>query len=181
MTTTCDSCPMKTYTHVPNGFIECLPCSVCDTSDGLRVKQACTLTSDTVCEPLLGYYCIDLLYNCKRAMKHSSCSPGQYINQTGQSFISRAALIYIAGSYSDGTFCKLHTNCESLDKTTISEGTDTTDAECSDRPPSYLLTLILCLCGVCLLLFIIIIVIIVMKKNEQNSGLNLVATQDMDL
>ncbi len=63
--------------------------------NGLRVKQACTLISDTVCEPLPGYYCIDVFSNCKKAMKHSSCSPGQYVNQTGQSFISQTALIYI--------------------------------------------------------------------------------------
>lgn len=177
--TTCESCPMMTYTDVPNGLTECRPCSVCDTSNGLRVKQACTLKSDTVCEPLPGYYCIDLLYNCKRAMKHSSCSPGQYINQTGTEFRDTVCDDCPAGSYSNGTFCKLHTNCESLDKTTIKKGTDTTDAECSDRPPSYLLTLILCVCGVCLLFFIGIIVIIVKKKNKQNSGSYRVATQDL--
>uniref|UniRef100_A0A8C1LTU2 TNFR-Cys domain-containing protein n=1 Tax=Cyprinus carpio TaxID=7962 RepID=A0A8C1LTU2_CYPCA len=77
--------------------------------DGLRVKQSCTLTSDTVCVPLLGYYCIDLLCNCKRAMKHSSCSPGQYINQTGTEFRDTVCDYCPAGSYSDGTFCKLHT------------------------------------------------------------------------
>uniref|UniRef100_A0A8C2JZ46 TNFR-Cys domain-containing protein n=1 Tax=Cyprinus carpio TaxID=7962 RepID=A0A8C2JZ46_CYPCA len=72
-----------TYTDAPNGLTECLPCSFCDPSEE---KQACTSISDTVCEPLPGY-CIDLLSNCKKAMKHSTCSPGQYINQTGQSVI----------------------------------------------------------------------------------------------
>uniref|UniRef100_A0A673HGV3 Tumor necrosis factor receptor superfamily member 5-like n=1 Tax=Sinocyclocheilus rhinocerous TaxID=307959 RepID=A0A673HGV3_9TELE len=179
--TTCDSCLVMTYTNAPNGFTECLPCSVCDASNGLRVKQTCTLISDTVCEPLPGYYCIDLLYNCKRAMKHSSCSPGQYINQTGQSFINTVCDYCPAGSYSNGTFCKLHTNCASLDKITIKEGTDKTDAECSNRAPSYLLPLILCVCGVCSLSLIVIIVIIVRKKIKQNSGLNRVTTQDLDL
>ncbi|XP_043103801.1 tumor necrosis factor receptor superfamily member 14-like [Puntigrus tetrazona] len=80
--TTCDSCLVMTYTNTPSGLTECLPCSFCDPSNGLRVKQACTLLSNTVCEPLPGYYCIDFLSNCIKAIKHSACSPGQYINQT---------------------------------------------------------------------------------------------------
>ncbi len=51
--------------------------------NGLRVKQDCTLISDTVCEPLSGYYCTDFRSNCLKAIKHLTCSPGQYINQTG--------------------------------------------------------------------------------------------------
>ncbi|XP_026108980.1 tumor necrosis factor receptor superfamily member 14-like isoform X2 [Carassius auratus] len=178
--TTCESCHIRTYTDLPNGFTECLPCSVCDTSNGLRVKQACTVTSDTVCGPLPGYYCIDSLYNCKRAKKHSSCSPGLYIKQTGTEFRDTVCDHCPAGSYSDGTLCKLHTDCESLDKTTISEGTDTTDAECRDR--SSLLTVTLCVClGVCLLIFTVKAVIIVKKKNEKNNFkiVKSVATQDL--
>ncbi|XP_026108978.1 tumor necrosis factor receptor superfamily member 14-like [Carassius auratus] len=174
--TTCDSCRTGTYTHIPNGLTECLPCSVCDTSNGLREKQACTVTSDTVCGPLPGYYCIDSLYNCKRAKKHSSCSPGQYINQTGTEFRDTVCDHCPAGSYSNVTFCILHTDCESLDKTTIREGTDTTDAECSDRVSSSLLTVILSVCGVCC---IVIIVIIVQKNIKEKRGLNQVPTQDL--
>ncbi|XP_026107811.1 tumor necrosis factor receptor superfamily member 14-like [Carassius auratus] len=180
--TTCDSCPIRTYTHIPNGLTECLPCSVCDTSNGLTVKQACTLKSDTVCGPLPGYYCIDSLYNCKRAKKHSSCSPGQYINQTGTEFRDTVCEHCPAGSYSNGTFCILHTDCESLHKTTIREGTDTTDAECSDG--ASLLTVILSVCGVCLLIFTVIAVIFVKKKiaKKQNNGSYQVTnTQDTNL
>uniref|UniRef100_A0A671L9J0 Tumor necrosis factor receptor superfamily member 14-like n=1 Tax=Sinocyclocheilus anshuiensis TaxID=1608454 RepID=A0A671L9J0_9TELE len=71
-----------TYTDAPNGLTECLPCSFCDPSNGLRVKKACTLISNTVCEPLPGYYCLEFLSNCPKAIKHSTCSPEQYINQT---------------------------------------------------------------------------------------------------
>uniref|UniRef100_A0A673GRL4 Tumor necrosis factor receptor superfamily member 5-like n=1 Tax=Sinocyclocheilus rhinocerous TaxID=307959 RepID=A0A673GRL4_9TELE len=74
-----------TYTDASNGLTECLPCSFCDPSNGLRVKKACTLISNTVCEPLPGYYCLEFLSNCPKAIKHSTCSPEQYINQTGQS------------------------------------------------------------------------------------------------
>uniref|UniRef100_A0A672NQD0 TNFR-Cys domain-containing protein n=1 Tax=Sinocyclocheilus grahami TaxID=75366 RepID=A0A672NQD0_SINGR len=76
-----------TYTDAPNGLTECLPCSFCDPSNGLRVKKACTLISNTVCEPLPGYYCLEFLSNCPKAIKHSTCSPEQYINQTGQSIV----------------------------------------------------------------------------------------------
>ncbi|KAI2661729.1 Tumor necrosis factor receptor superfamily member 14 [Labeo rohita] len=174
--TTCDSCPAMTYTNTPNGLTQCLSCSVCDPSNGLRVKQACTLISNTVCEPLPGYYCIDMFSNCKKARKHSSCSPGQYINQTGTEFSDTVCDDCPAGSYSNGTLCKLHTNCESLGKITIKKGTDTTDAECSNRASSYLLPLILCLC---LLLFIVTTVIIVKGKNKLNCRLSQVTTHDI--
>ncbi|XP_026107810.1 tumor necrosis factor receptor superfamily member 14-like isoform X2 [Carassius auratus] len=174
--TTCESCPFRTYTDLPNGFIECLPCSVCDTRDGVILKHACTVTSDTVCGPLPGYYCLDLLYNCKRAKKHSSCSPGQYIKQTGTEFRDTVCDHCPAGSYSDGTVCKLHTDCESLDKTTIREGTDTTDAECRDGVS--FLTVTLSVCGVCLLIFTVIAVIIVRMKKKTKRGLDPVPIQD---
>ncbi|KAF4099078.1 tumor necrosis factor receptor superfamily member 14-like [Onychostoma macrolepis] len=168
--TTCDSCPVMTFTGAPNRFTECLHCSVCDPSNGLRVKQVCTLISDTVCEPLPGYYCVDLLSNCKKAMKHSSCSPGQYIKQNGTEFRDTVCDVCPGGSYSDGTFCKLHTNCESLGKLTMKEGTDTADAECRNRARSHLLSLIPC--GVWSLLFTVIIVIIVKKKKSKGKIAN---------
>ncbi|XP_016347649.1 tumor necrosis factor receptor superfamily member 5-like [Sinocyclocheilus anshuiensis] len=162
-----------TYTNSPNGLTECLPCLVCDTSNGLRVKQACTLISNTVCEPLSGYYCIDLLSSCKKAVKYSTCSPGQYINQTGTEFTDTVCDDCPVGSYSDDTFCKLHTNCESLGKITIREGTDTTDAECSNGAPSYLLPLILSVC----VLVVFITLIIVKKINCKYAGVNRVTNQ----
>uniref|UniRef100_A0A8C1UYG0 TNFR-Cys domain-containing protein n=1 Tax=Cyprinus carpio TaxID=7962 RepID=A0A8C1UYG0_CYPCA len=165
--TTCDSCPVMTYTDVPNGFTKCLPCFVCDSSNGLREKQACTSISDTVCEPLPGYYCIDLLSNCKKAMKHSTCSPGQYINQTGTEFRDTVCKDCPVGSYSDGTFCKLHTNCESLGKTTVKAGTETSDVECSNGR-YYLQIVIPSMCGVFVVL--VLIPIIIKRKNKHYIG-----------
>lgn len=162
--TTCNSCLEMTYTNAPNRLTECLPCSFCDPSNGLRVKQACTLISDTVCEPLSGYYCIDFLSNCPKAIKHSTCSPGQYINQTGTEFSDTVCDDCPAGSYSNGTLCKLHMNCESLGKTTVKAGTETTDAECSNSEPSHLL--ILSVCGVCVLAFAICLIVIIVKKKN---------------
>ncbi|KAK2898503.1 hypothetical protein Q8A67_009921 [Cirrhinus molitorella] len=107
-------------------------CPMCDPGNGLREKRACTPITNTVCEPLPGYYCIDLLSNCKKAMKHSTCSSGQYASQNGTEFSDTVCDYCPAGSYSDGTFCKLHTKCESLGKTTVKAGTETSDAECSN-------------------------------------------------
>ena len=52
---------------------------------GLRVKRACSSTSDSLCEPLEGHYCTDPIKDgCRGAVEHTKCSPGQYVNQTGQ-------------------------------------------------------------------------------------------------
>lgn len=54
------------------------------TEQGLRVKTACTQISDTVCEPLEGFYCTnDEKGSCTQAVEHTKCSPGQYIKQKG--------------------------------------------------------------------------------------------------
>ncbi|XP_043090318.1 tumor necrosis factor receptor superfamily member 14-like [Puntigrus tetrazona] len=164
--TTCYSCLEKTFTNAPNGLTECLPCSVCDQSNGLRVKKTCTLISDTACEPLPGYYCIESLSNCKNAMKHSSCSAGQYISRNGTEIRDTECEDCPSGSYSDGTICKWHTNCEALGKETIQKGTGSTDAECSNKTRSHSLTLILC--GVWSALLMVIIAVIAKKKKKEN-------------
>lgn len=54
------------------------------TGSGLKVKTSCTTTSDTVCEPLEGFYCMDFAEEgCVAAQKHTSCQPGQYVSQEG--------------------------------------------------------------------------------------------------
>ncbi|KAI2661728.1 Tumor necrosis factor receptor superfamily member 14 [Labeo rohita] len=177
--TTCDSCPAMTYTDAPNGLTECLSCFVCDSSNGLRVKQACTPISNTVCEPLSGFYCIDLLSNCKKAMKHSTCSPGQYVNQTGTEFSDTVCDDCPAGSYSDGTFCKLHTKCESLGKTTVKAGTETSDVECSNGTP-YLQIVIPSVFVFVVIVIIAIIIIIQRKKKPYSAAYEVTPPQDVD-
>nr|XP_055023402.1 tumor necrosis factor receptor superfamily member 14-like isoform X1 [Misgurnus anguillicaudatus]XP_055023403.1 tumor necrosis factor receptor superfamily member 14-like isoform X1 [Misgurnus anguillicaudatus] len=164
---TCVSCTEDTYTDSINRLRECLQCSVCDLSNGLRVKKACTLTSNTVCGPLSGHYCIEVKgKSCLKAEKHTTCTPGQYINQTGTEFRDAVCAPCPAGSYSDGTLCKLHTNCESFRQITIKPGTEKDDTECTNNGQSYKLPLILLLGGVCVLAVIVVIVIIVKKKKS---------------
>ncbi|XDV49140.1 hypothetical protein PO909_018444 [Leuciscus waleckii] len=179
--TTCVSCLVMTYTNIPNGLTKCLPCSVCDESNRLRIKQACTFKSNTVCEPLPGYYCID--QHCSKAMKHSTCSPGQYVNQTGTEFSDTVCNDCPVGSYSDGTLCNLHTKCESLGKITVKTGTQTSDAECSNGTP---LPIVLSVIVVCVVLFVIIVVVVVVIKKTlmqfQNSiQYRVTSPQDLDL
>ncbi|XP_056117092.1 tumor necrosis factor receptor superfamily member 14-like [Rhinichthys klamathensis goyatoka] len=176
--TTCDSCRVMTYTNSPNGLTKCLPCSVCDPSNGLRVKQACTLISNTVCEPMPGYYCIDLHLSCPKAMKHSTCSPGQYVNQTGTEFSDTVCNDCPAGSYSDGTFCNLHTKCESLGKITVMSGTQTSDAECRNGTP---LLIVLSVIIVCLVLFVIIVVVVVIIVKKTKNQYSVTSPQDLNL
>ncbi|XP_046726276.1 tumor necrosis factor receptor superfamily member 14-like isoform X2 [Silurus meridionalis] len=80
--TTCMPCVGSTYTDEPNGLSNCLSCTVCDVGQGLKVKMACTWTSDTVCEPLEGFYCTDNYRDkCIFARQHTQCNPGEYIKQ----------------------------------------------------------------------------------------------------
>lgn len=82
--TTCGPCPEFTFSDEPNGHMKCLPCTVCNGSQGLRVNKACTQSSDTVCGPLKRFYCIDKMKgSCISAVQHSECSLGQYIKQEG--------------------------------------------------------------------------------------------------
>ncbi|KAI3357667.1 hypothetical protein L3Q82_015521, partial [Scortum barcoo] len=59
-------------------------CPMCLPGSGLKIKTSCTSTSDTVCEPLEGFYCMDPTENgCQAAQRHKSCRPGQYISHKG--------------------------------------------------------------------------------------------------
>lgn len=54
------------------------------TGSGLKVKTLCTTTTDAVCEPQEGFFCLEFAgEDCRAAQKHRSCDPGQYISQKG--------------------------------------------------------------------------------------------------
>ncbi|KAA8591197.1 hypothetical protein FQN60_002140, partial [Etheostoma spectabile] len=81
---------------------------------GLKLKTPCTTTSDTVCEPLEGFYCTyPIEDNCVVAEKHSSCQPGQYISQKGTAVRDTECSDCSDGTFSDGTLfpsCQPHTH-----------------------------------------------------------------------
>uniref|UniRef100_A0A3Q1C9U0 TNFR-Cys domain-containing protein n=1 Tax=Amphiprion ocellaris TaxID=80972 RepID=A0A3Q1C9U0_AMPOC len=132
--TSCLPCIDGTFMNRFTGLKECLPCISCD--EGRFVKTSCTTTSDAVCEPLDGFYCIDPIgNNCVAARKHRICHPGQYINQTGTAFTDTVCSDCSNGTFSDGTFtsCQPHTQCESINLELIKAGTASTDAECGEK------------------------------------------------
>uniref|UniRef100_A0A673GRI1 Tumor necrosis factor receptor superfamily member 5-like n=1 Tax=Sinocyclocheilus rhinocerous TaxID=307959 RepID=A0A673GRI1_9TELE len=131
--TTCVSCSASTYTDEPNGLEMCFSCSTCDAGDGLRIQKACTRLSNTVCEPLKGFFCmVRKKGSCKLAVKHSQCNPGEYIQQKGTASTDTVCGECTNGTYSDGTFtaCQTHTICQSMGRKQIETGTTSSDAKC---------------------------------------------------
>ncbi|XP_036435033.1 tumor necrosis factor receptor superfamily member 14-like isoform X2 [Colossoma macropomum] len=134
--TACVPCYHSTFIDAPNGLIDCFSCAVCDPGQGLRVKTPCTRSSDTVCEPLDGYYCTDQHRgSCILAQKHTNCSPGQYIKHKGTAFKDTECAECSDGTFSNGSllFCQQHSKCEDLGLTEINAGTNSSDAECESK------------------------------------------------
>ncbi|XP_041924793.1 tumor necrosis factor receptor superfamily member 14-like [Alosa sapidissima] len=108
--TVCASCPPSTYTDEPNGLLQCKACTVCDPKVGLKVRRACSLTSDTLCEPLEGHWCTDPIKDgCRGAAEHIRCSSGQYIEQRGTASSDTTCGTCEHGTFSDGVL----TSCRS--------------------------------------------------------------------
>ncbi|XP_033181963.1 tumor necrosis factor receptor superfamily member 14-like isoform X2 [Anabas testudineus] len=134
--TSCRPCLEGTYMNQPTGLKQCFPCSDCDEGSGLKMKSSCTTTSDTVCEPLEGFYCVDPSDNgCGAAQKHRSCEPGQYISQKGTASTDSVCSDCSDGSFSDGSFpsCRPHTQCKTKNLQLLKPGTTSTDAECGEH------------------------------------------------
>ncbi|XP_067383537.1 tumor necrosis factor receptor superfamily member 14-like isoform X1 [Channa argus] len=131
--TSCLSCLKGTFMNQPTGFKYCLSCTNCNADSGLKIKTSCTTTSDAVCEPLEGFYCVDSTEDtCARAHRHKSCEPGQYISRKGTSSSDTECSACTNGTFSDGTFpvCQPHTQCDLKNLQLIKAGTASADAEC---------------------------------------------------
>ncbi|XP_037391491.1 tumor necrosis factor receptor superfamily member 14-like [Pygocentrus nattereri] len=140
--TTCVPCLDSTFIDAPNGLRECFSCTVCDPNQGLRVKTPCTQSSDTVCEPLDGYHCTDQHRGgCIHALKHTSCSLGQYIKRKGTASKDAECAECADGTFSNGSLqiCQPHSKCEELGLTEIKAGTHSSDAECGNKTPAALI------------------------------------------
>ncbi|XP_033181961.1 tumor necrosis factor receptor superfamily member 14-like isoform X3 [Anabas testudineus] len=136
ISTSCLPCVEGTYMNQPTGLKQCFPCSQCDAGSGLKIKSLCTTSSDTLCEPLEGFYCVEPSDNgCGAAQKHKRCEPGQYISQKGTASTDSVCSDCSDGSFSDGTFpsCLPHTQCETKNLQLLKPGTTSTDAECEDH------------------------------------------------
>ncbi|XP_072222525.1 tumor necrosis factor receptor superfamily member 5-like isoform X2 [Leuresthes tenuis] len=132
--TSCLPCIDGTFMDKPNGLKHCVPCTTCDS--GLKVKQSCTPTLDTVCETMEGFFCVDSTKSgCAEAQKHKSCNPGQYISRRGTTSTDTECSDCSSGTFSDGTLtsCQPHTQCESENLQLTKAGTSSSDAECGEK------------------------------------------------
>ncbi|XP_060913997.1 tumor necrosis factor receptor superfamily member 14-like [Labrus mixtus] len=135
--TSCQPCREGTFMNKMNGFKLCFPCRECGAGSALKMKTSCTIRSDTVCEPLEGFYCSEFTgYDCFEAKKHRRCEPGEYISQRGTSSTDTVCSTCSDGTFSDGTFtsCQNHKQCESENRELLRAGTKTEDAQCGDIP-----------------------------------------------
>uniref|UniRef100_A0A4W5JTZ0 TNFR-Cys domain-containing protein n=1 Tax=Hucho hucho TaxID=62062 RepID=A0A4W5JTZ0_9TELE len=116
-TTFCVSCIDSTFLDEPSGLMKCAPCSSCDSGLGLKVKQPCRPSSDTVCGTLEGFYCLD------------PNKDGCRIRHTGTTSTDTVCADCAGKTYSNGslTYCQPHTECEFLE---IELGTSWLDSEC---------------------------------------------------
>ncbi|XP_060788255.1 tumor necrosis factor receptor superfamily member 14-like isoform X2 [Neoarius graeffei] len=170
--TSCVPCVDSTFTSEPNGLLNCLNCTVCDPGQGLRVKAACTQTSDIVCEPQEGFYCTnDEKGSCTHAVECTKCRPGQYIRQKGTA--SKDAECK-NGTYSDGSLemCKQHTKCEDLGLIEIKPGTTTSDVECGQKVQVALIVGIIVSIVVVVVLALVVIFLKMRLKRNQNIAKN---------
>ncbi|KAM9430521.1 tumor necrosis factor receptor superfamily member 5-like isoform 2-T3 [Salvelinus alpinus] len=135
--TSCVHCTDSTFLDEPNGLTACIPCTNnCDPGFGLMVKKPCTPSSDTVCETLEGFYCLDPTKDgCRAAQRHSSCKPGQYISHTGTTSTDTVCSDCTGDAYSNGSFtsCQTYTQCDTLKLQQIKPGTHWSDSECGPQ------------------------------------------------
>uniref|UniRef100_A0A3P9A1C8 TNFR-Cys domain-containing protein n=1 Tax=Esox lucius TaxID=8010 RepID=A0A3P9A1C8_ESOLU len=152
--TSCVPCIGSTYLDKPNGLSTCIPCTHCDPGFGLIVKHPCRPSSDTVCEPLKGFYCTDP-------------------TKDGTPSTDTVCVDCTGDTYSDGSFtsCQPHTQCDTLNLQEIKPGTFRSNSECGPKTSSLIPVTV---STVLVLIFLItgtIIFILIRKnlKNEQTS------------
>ncbi|XP_013885286.1 tumor necrosis factor receptor superfamily member 5 [Austrofundulus limnaeus] len=160
-------CEEGTYLDRPNGKKHCLTCTICDPGSGLKVKQRCSPTSDTVCEALEGFFCTEFTSgSCSSANEHRTCESGQYISRTGSSSSDAECSDCSSGTFSDGssTSCQPHTQCETLNLQLIKAGTASADAECGEKSSAWVIGVI-----VAIVFFVICLIIlcVCLKKKEK--------------
>ncbi|XP_025759887.1 uncharacterized protein LOC102079249 isoform X4 [Oreochromis niloticus] len=165
--TSCVACKGGTHMDQPSGRKQCIHCTICDLSFGLKENRTCTSTLDTVCEPQDGFYCVDLAAgSCVAAHKHRQCQPGEYIRQTGTAFRDTECSVCSKGTFSDGTlkFCRPHRPCESLNLKLIRPGNATTDAQCDEQDENVVLSWIITGCLLLILLIVILVALCLFRK-----------------
>ncbi|XP_036354103.2 tumor necrosis factor receptor superfamily member 14 isoform X1 [Ochotona princeps] len=133
--TVCAPCPGETYTAHHNGLSKCLPCRECHAALGLVTRRACSHIANAVCGCDHGHFCVSKdADHCDACRPHSTCRPGQRVQETGTE--SRDT---VCGDCPPGTFspngsleqCQPWTRCSHWLLAEAVPGTNRTDATCS--------------------------------------------------
>ncbi|XP_047656307.1 tumor necrosis factor receptor superfamily member 5-like isoform X2 [Tachysurus fulvidraco] len=132
---------------------------MCNTVNGLRVKANCTQTSDTVCEPLEGFYCTEeYSVGCSYAVEHTKCSSGQYIKQKGTKASDTVCEPCSPGFYSPKVVnCSKWTDCSVRNEIEDKEGTSIKDIQCKPQRKRYGLIAALLTTAVVLLFLLLLL------------------------
>ncbi|XP_069382892.1 tumor necrosis factor receptor superfamily member 14-like isoform X2 [Paralichthys olivaceus] len=165
--TSCLPCVKDTFMNLPTGRRICLPCTTCGPDSGLKIHTSCTATTDSLCEPLEGFYCTDRTRNnCAAAKKHTQCKPGQFIKHRGTALTDSECSDCSDGTFSDGTrtSCQAHTQCESPNLQLKRPGTTSTDAECENTSLNVTVGIIAAV--VLVILFVISAIAFVYRKRK---------------
>ncbi|XP_065817060.1 tumor necrosis factor receptor superfamily member 14 isoform X2 [Labrus bergylta] len=182
--TSCQPCTEGTFMNKMNGLKKCLSCRECGAGSGLKMKTSCTIRSDTVCEPLEGFYCSEFTgYDCFEAKKHRRCEPGEYISQRGTSSTDTVCSTCSDGTFSDGTFpsCQKHKQCESEGLLLLRAGTETEDAQCGDIPSDWTALIVCVVVVVMFLVFVLGVCYFKRRKIRQLISGNIKETGPSDL
>uniref|UniRef100_A0A8C6UFD8 TNFR-Cys domain-containing protein n=1 Tax=Neogobius melanostomus TaxID=47308 RepID=A0A8C6UFD8_9GOBI len=103
----------------------------------LKVKTACSIISNTVCEAQEGHFCEQQSEgSCVSARKHRRCEPGEFTQEPGSPSADTVCSPCDEGTFSNGTLskCQPHTQCEQIkNKVTITAGTMFSESECGER------------------------------------------------
>ncbi|KAJ8259487.1 hypothetical protein GJAV_G00169880 [Gymnothorax javanicus] len=119
----CELCKDGTYVSPGQGI--CRPCTQCRGDQ--KLKQACTSSSDAVCECKTGYHCGDP----KCSFCYQECGKGQ------QPVDNRTCQVCPSGTFNNNTHSKCvpwSTRCPHPDQEIVQQGTAVSDIVCKYAP-----------------------------------------------
>ncbi|XP_077080514.1 tumor necrosis factor receptor superfamily member 14-like [Siphateles boraxobius] len=141
LSTTCKSCIPETFMSEPSGLKRCFACIHCAKSQGLYIQSKCTSIKDTICDVLDGYYCVDYSNSqCRLAIKHSVCKPGQETKTLGTKTSDTECKNCSFGFYSSsGLNCTKWTDCAARNEIQSEDGSRVKDVKCVQKRKRYCL------------------------------------------
>ncbi|XP_051964587.1 tumor necrosis factor receptor superfamily member 14-like [Xyrauchen texanus] len=136
--TTCKPCSQGTFMSEPNGLYKCFPCKNCDQSHGLYTQSKCTTMTNSICDVLDGYYCIEYHNSeCIYTLKHSVCKPGQG-TKLGTKRSDTVCVDCGHGFYSpSGLNCTKWTDCATRNEIQTADGSFIKDVTCAQKRGRY--------------------------------------------